>query len=195
MKALLHNPILKVCNLKQRLGTEINVLVRISRRNGDAWGLKDSISLVVFGFLVLYRFFIFDHWDQEQALDDSDMLCYASRQLLRPRPVRHKTPASPHKTWKNLTSFKQGLKRRRFLAPLGCWYNRAHKRPEHQSAAQSEGSQRQSPLFRLVTWQETSGVLLSGRKADCLGRLHHKQGACCHHADNLGHGMRLWTIR
>ena len=53
MKALLHNLILKVCNLKQRLGWEIIVLVRVSRRNGEAWGLKDCYSLVPSNFLVL----------------------------------------------------------------------------------------------------------------------------------------------
>ena len=47
MKALLHNLILKVCNLKQRLGSEINVLVWISRRNGDAWVLKGLPPLVL----------------------------------------------------------------------------------------------------------------------------------------------------
>ena len=42
MKALLHNLILKVCNLKQRLGSEIIVLVRVSRQKGK---IKDWRTL------------------------------------------------------------------------------------------------------------------------------------------------------
>ena len=47
MKAWLHNLILKVCNLKQRLGWEIIVLVRVSRRNVNEWGPNLCYPLVL----------------------------------------------------------------------------------------------------------------------------------------------------
>ena len=77
MKALLHNLISKVCNLKQRLGWEINVLVRIFRRNGDAWGLKDSTFLKN-QYIVTFpkNWCIFD-WDKRKYMR-SHYNCYSS---------------------------------------------------------------------------------------------------------------------
>ena len=76
----------------------------------------------------------------------------------------------------------------------GCGNNRARSRSQHQSPEKSQGAQRQSPLHRLGLGQAPPGLVLPRRKADCLGRVHHQQGARRHHAYHLGDGLCLRTL-
>lgn len=51
-----------------------------------------------------------------------------------------------------------------------------------------------SVVFGLVAGQAAHCFIVSGRKVDCLGCIHHKQGAFSHYANNMGDGLRLRSI-